>query len=153
MHQFNILAMKRSFSGRIRLFAEFSFLYFLQGMPYGFQVKYLPLLMRQNGYELSRISLLSLVSLPWIMKFSWAKLFDRFEDYEKYWISGCLMFLSLISASFTMDTAVLSILPLLFLLMSFLSASLDIAVDILAIRSFEESDLGKNQNIVTILLI
>ena len=135
--------MDRSFPAKLRAFAEFSFLYFLQGMPYGFQVKYLPLLMRQYGYELSNISFLNLVSLPWILKFTWAKLFDRFENFERFWISGCLMFLSLISVSFTMHATVPTIMPVLFLLMSFLSASLDIAVDVLVIRIFEEKDLGK----------
>ena len=134
--------MDRSFPAKLRTFAEFSFLYFLQGMPYGFQVKYLPLLMRQHGYELSNISFLNLVSLPWILKFTWAKLFDRFENFERFWISGCLVFLSLLSASFTMHATVPSVMPMLFFLMSFLSASLDIAVDVLVIRIFEEKDLG-----------
>ena len=138
---------------KIRIFLEISFLYFLQGMPYGFQVKYLPLLMRYYGHELSVISLMNLVSLPWILKFTWATLFDRFEGYERFWISGCLISLSITSLLFNIGSGIASLLPLLFLLMSFLSASLDIAVDALAMRSFDEKDLGKAQLCKVVILL
>ena len=135
--------MASLFVKKSRIFAEFSFLYFLQGIPYGFQGKYLPLLMRQQGHQLSNISFINLVSLPWILKFTWAKLFDRLENYERHWISGCLLLLSLASLSFDIQLS-FSVFPaLILLLMSFLSASLDIAVDALAIRTFEEKDLGE----------
>ena len=136
--------MTRSFMVNIRIFLEISFLYFLQGMPYGFQVKYLPLLMRHYGHELSIISFMNLVSLPWILKFTWATLFDRFEGRERFWISGCLISLSVTSLLFNVGSSIAILLPLLFLLMSFLSASLDIAVDSLAMRSFDEKDIGKD---------
>lgn len=144
--------MATQFLCRLRLFAEVTFLYFLQGIPYGFQTKYLPLLMRQQGYELSRISFVNLVSLPWILKFTWAKLFGRFENHERFWISGGLLLLALTSLSFNLQTSTYGFLPALLLVMSFLSASLDIAVDALAIKCFEEKDLGKISKLICFAL-
>ena len=46
------------------------FLYFLQGMPYGIQVKFLPILLRANGVSLTNISLFKLLFLPWVFKVS-----------------------------------------------------------------------------------
>ena len=45
-------------------------LYFLQGMPYGIQVKFLPILLRANGVSLTNISLFKLLFLPWVFKVS-----------------------------------------------------------------------------------
>ena len=49
------------------------FLYFLQGMPYGIQVKFLPILLRANGVSLTNISLFKLLFLPWVFKVSKTK--------------------------------------------------------------------------------
>ena len=127
------------------MIAEATFLYFLQGLPYGFQVKYLPLLLRNQGHDLSVISLLNLISLPWILKFTWASLFDRYGGTGRTWTSGCLGLLSLAAASLCyFSNFIFAILMLSFL--SFFSASLDIAVDVLVIRNFEAKDLGKKFN-------
>ncbi len=127
---------------KIKLFASITYLYFLQGIPYGFQVKYLPLILRKQGHQLDIISFMNLVSLPWILKFTWAGLFDVYGGSGKIWISGCLCLMSLTSGLLHNATGEYWVLLLVLLLLSFLSASLDIAVDALAIRHFEASDLG-----------
>lgn len=135
--------MENTFRKKLRLFAEATFLYFLQGIPYGFQAKYLPLLMRRYGYELSSISFVNIISLTWTLKFSWAKLYDRFQGKERLWVSGCLIFLSIALFSFNFQSSIVALFPFLLFLTSFLTASLDIAVDALVIKCFDEKDLGE----------
>lgn len=43
-------------------------LYFLQGLPYGIQIKFLPILLRNNGVSLTNIALFKLLFLPWTLK-------------------------------------------------------------------------------------
>eukprot|EP00794_Sanderia_malayensis_P006273 gene6273-6994_t len=127
---------------RTALLLQLTYLYFLQGIPYGFQVKYLPLVLRKHGHDLDVISFLSFVSLPWILKFLWAPLFDHYGGNGRIWIGGCLLLLSMFSALLHSATGSLYIMVPCLLVLSFLSASLDIAVDSLAIKLFAPKDLG-----------
>ena len=43
-------------------------LYFVQGLPFGFQSKSLPLLLRERGFSLSQIGYANLLSIPWTLK-------------------------------------------------------------------------------------
>ena len=52
-------------------------LYFAQGLPFGFFVQALPVLLRQRNYSLDEIGLTSLLALPWALKFVWAPVVDR----------------------------------------------------------------------------
>ncbi|MBI4864967.1 MAG: MFS transporter, partial [Candidatus Riflebacteria bacterium] len=62
-----------------RKLALLSSLYFSQGLPYGFFVQALPVLLREAGVSLEVIGLTSLLALPWAFKFLWAPLVDRFD--------------------------------------------------------------------------
>ena len=53
-------------------------LYLVQGLPHGFFGQAMPVLLRQQGLDLALIGMLSVVSLPWALKFLWAPLLDRF---------------------------------------------------------------------------
>jgi len=53
-------------------------LYFSQGLPFGFFVQGLPVLMREDGISLEAIGLSSLLAIPWAAKFLWAPLVDRY---------------------------------------------------------------------------
>ena len=52
-------------------------LYFAQGLPYGFFTQALPVLMREAGYSLTAISAISLLFIPWAVKFLWAPWVDH----------------------------------------------------------------------------
>ena len=52
-------------------------LYFSQGLPFGFFMQALPVLLRKQGFSLSQIGLSSLLAMPWALKFLWAPLVDR----------------------------------------------------------------------------
>lgn len=66
--------MKRATVGRFTLLGT---LYFAQGLPFGFFVQALPVLMRKAGYSLSTIGFTTLLTLPWALKFLWAPHVDR----------------------------------------------------------------------------
>ena len=70
-------------------------LYLVQGLPFGLQVKTLPILLRQEGVSLSAISFLGILSLPWLFKLAWAPLVDSYYSPKigkrKSWILPCLL--------------------------------------------------------------
>ncbi|HVO30929.1 MAG TPA: MFS transporter, partial [bacterium] len=51
-------------------------LYFSQGLPTGFFVQALPVLMRERGIDLAAIGAASLLGAPWALKFLWAPWVD-----------------------------------------------------------------------------
>ena len=53
-------------------------LYFVQGLPFGFQAKALPIYLREQGVGLTEIGLLGALALPWMLKALWAPLVDRY---------------------------------------------------------------------------
>lgn len=57
--------------------ALLSTLYFSQGLPFGFFIQALPVLMRERGLDLTSIGLANLLVLPWALKFLWAPAVDR----------------------------------------------------------------------------
>merc|ERR1712110_224634 len=55
--------------GAAQQFAIFSFLYFLEGMPYGIQADTLPLLFRATqNYSLSLVTFSKISLVPWLLK-------------------------------------------------------------------------------------
>eukprot|EP01051_Picozoa_sp_SAG22_P037733 SAG22_NODE_18992_length_279_cov_0.577778_1_plen_53_part_01 len=42
--------------------------YFVQGLPFGFQSKSLPLLLKEQGYTLRQIGYANVLSAPWTFK-------------------------------------------------------------------------------------
>ena len=54
-------------------------MYFVQGLPFGFQAKALPLLLREQGASLTLIGMVGVLALPWMAKIFWAPLVERHE--------------------------------------------------------------------------
>src|ERR1044071_9782773 len=53
-------------------------LYLAQGLPFGFCTLAMPVLLREAGHSLTTGAIsLSLVSLPWLLKFLWAPFLDH----------------------------------------------------------------------------
>jgi len=61
----------------VRRFTLLGSLYFAQGLPFGFFVQAIPVILRSQGYSLGEIGLASLLTLPWALKFLWAPIVDR----------------------------------------------------------------------------
>lgn len=124
------------------------FLYLVQGIPFGLQVTALPVYMRQQGISLELIGYSSALFLPWMLKFFWAPLVDRFGSSRigrrKSWILPLLALQSIISLVIGTGVGEIS-LPLLLTgigLLNFITATQDIAVDGLAVDILSKSSLG-----------
>ena len=119
-------------------------LYFLQGIPYGFQTRFLPVFLRSMSVSLSSISFTSfLLSLPWILKPVWAPLVDRFAS-KIAWILCCLhgmAFLYFVTSLIRLENMLL--VSLIFGGLNILSATQDIVVDSVIVEVFSIEDIGR----------
>jgi len=118
-------------------------LYFAEGFPFGIVNDALPVFFRFHGVRLADIGLLSLVGLPWTLKFLWAPAVDLLGR-RRTWVAGCQILLAL---------ALLTILPVdpshvslglwaVVLGLAFFSATQDIAIDAYTIELLDESEMG-----------
>jgi len=135
-------------SGRLGKLGILWTLYFVQGLPYGFQVTALPVYLRSAGMSLQGIGLVSALSLPWSLKIFWAPLVDRYGGgrfgRRKSWILPLQLLLALTCAAAALVPPREGLTPilLLVLLMNLFAATMDVAVDGLAIDVLELSELG-----------
>jgi MFS transporter, PAT family, beta-lactamase induction signal transducer AmpG len=120
-----------------------SLLYFAEGFPYGILHQTLPVYFRVHGMSLVDIGLLSLVALPFSVKFLWAPAVD-FLGTRRQWIA---------TVQFLMAAAILVLLPLdpsepsgllwsSIAALAILSATQDIAVDAYTIEMLKPSEMG-----------
>ncbi len=128
--------------------ALLSLLYFVQGMPYGFQSTALPVFLRSEGVSLTTIGFLSALALPWACKALWAPLVDRYGSARigrrKSWILPMQLGLaaSCAAASFATSRESLPLLLGLVLVMNLFAATQDIAVDGFAVDTLRPDELG-----------
>lgn len=119
--------------------------YFTQGLPFGFQVTALPLLLRERGVSLQSISFAGLLATPWMAKALWAPWVDRFGNAafgrRKTWIVPMQLGL-VICATVASRTEQTEVLLALVFLMNLFAATQDIAVDALAVSWIRPGDLG-----------
>jgi PAT family beta-lactamase induction signal transducer AmpG len=128
--------------------AILTLLYFVQGLPYGFQATALGVYLREAHVSLTNIGLAGLLAVPWSLKALWAPFVDRHGSAtfgrRKSWI---VPMQALLAASMC-AAAVLppdeGLIPLLFLvlLMNLFAATMDIAVDGLAVELLSGGELG-----------
>jgi MFS family permease len=124
-------------------------LYFVQGMPFGFQTGAMGAYARSQGMSLKAITFLGvLLGLPWLLKPLWAPLVERYGSARfgarKSWIipmqAGIV--LACLAASFVAGSAWLAPLFALVFLMNLFAATQDIAVDGLAVDLLQGGGLG-----------
>lgn len=129
-------------------FATLFVLYFVQGLPYGFQIGALPIYLRESGVSLLGIGLAGLLSLPWITKILWAPVVDRWYvrslGRRRSWILPLQLALAAACVTTAFHAPEGGLAPLLALLacMSLLTATMDIAVDGLAVDLLAGRALG-----------
>ena len=120
-------------------------LYFVQGLPFGFQASALPIYLREQGISLRAIGWASLLALPWLAKVIWAPAVDALHHTglgrRRSWILPMQLALALtcLGLAFTQELA-----PLLILVFAanLFAATMDIAVDGLAVSLLREEELG-----------
>ncbi len=129
------------------------------GMPYGFLITgAFAVFLRGADVSLTAIGLLSLVSLPWNLKFLWAPLIDRYAlkwpDRRRSWllisqvalsvgfiaIAGLVFFA--LRGGGALDGNVLLVLAGIALFIAFAGATQDIAVDAFAVEYLRPNEQG-----------
>lgn len=119
-----------------------TFLYFIQGLPYGFQSSFMPIYLRSKGVSLTNVGLFKLLLAPWMCKAFWAPLVDR-KATKRQWLLG-----STAGLAFTCGiTSLMSpnyMIPLciLLLILNIFAATQDIAVDGIALSILKHDQLG-----------
>lgn len=119
-----------------------SYLYFIQGLPYGLQSKFLPVYFRTHNMSLTDIGLFKLLLTPWMCKALWAPLVDKYGTKHKWLIWSMLgLVLTCIMGSFTPPEYLLHLECVLFLF-NLLTSTQDIAVDGIAVQVLSTSELA-----------
>ncbi|WP_129641602.1 MFS transporter [Peristeroidobacter agariperforans] len=118
-------------------------LYVAQGLPFGFFTLALPVLLREAGYSLTQISLLSFVALPWVLKFLWAPFLDH-TGTRRAWLlffqlASIIGALLLTQADPSNGLMVLIMAAFAF---NILAASQDVITDGLAVRMLDTKERG-----------
>lgn len=138
------MAPRQSLAARLGILSVF---YLVQGLPFGFQAKALPVYLTAHGLSLTEVGFAGAVSAPWLLKPLWAPLVDRYANARfgrrRSWIvplqaalaSTCL------GLAFIPAEALLWFLGLIALTNLF-AATMDIAVDGLAVDMLDPEELG-----------
>lgn len=130
-------------STRTRLLVALGALYLAQGLPFGFFVQAVPVLLRAQGQSLEVVGFASLLALPWALKFLWAPFVDRWGRYEA-WIVGAqaVGVAVLVLLALRADASDPTALFLGAAALNLVSATQDIATDGLAVRRLPEDLRG-----------
>ncbi|GAA50276.1 MFS transporter PAT family beta-lactamase induction signal transducer ampG [Clonorchis sinensis] len=136
------------------------YLYLLEGIPYGLQSRFLPLLLRSSGLSLTALGFYKLLYVPWLLKSFYAPLVDLCLT-KRYWLFGSLVGLLSVTLTLTLGenlipretssqtTGSASVFPLalcLFLYNLF-AATQDIAVDGVALQLLSSDQLSVGNTI------
>lgn len=122
-------------------------LYIAQGLPFGFFMQSLPVLLRNQGMGLETIGFAAILVMPWALKFLWAPFLDKWGT-RQHWIVGsnllavaCMLVMSFMDLSELVSTGVY-ILFGGFFLMNLFTATQDIATDGMAVNQLTEEERG-----------
>ncbi len=120
-----------------------SLLYFAEGFPFGIIEQTLPVYLRIHGMSLVHVGVLSLLSLPYALKFLWAPAVD-FLGKRRHWISAAQL---LMAASILMlipldPSAPSTLLWICLASLAIFSATQDIAIDAYSIEMLKPSEMG-----------
>jgi len=118
-------------------------LYFAEGFPFGILNDALPIFFRIHGIRLADIGLLSLVGLPWTLKFLWAPAVDLWGR-RRTWVVACQLFLvpGLLAILAVDPSRVSAFFWAVVLGLAFFSATQDIAIDAYTIELLDEKEMG-----------
>ncbi len=120
---------------------------FSSGLPLGLVVFTVPYWMQQEGIDIKTIGLVSAAQIPYAFKFLWSPLMDRFAPAwgrKRAWILVGQALLLVTIGAFALSTGrpTAALVALLTLLLSFASATQDIAVDAYAVDVLRPEERG-----------
>lgn len=127
---------------RIQQMVLFTALYAAQGLPYGFFTIALPAVMRKAGFSLTVISFVSLLNLPWALKFLWAPYLDYLGRPRRTLLG--LQFAGVATALVLAWIDWQSYWPLAVgaIVFNLIAASQDVVTDGWAVRTLQSQDRG-----------
>ncbi|MEM7062461.1 MAG: MFS transporter [Cyanobacteria bacterium P01_B01_bin.77] len=129
-------------------------LYISQLIPLAFLGQAVPVYLRQQGVSLQNLGLLSLLGLPWMLKFLWAPLIDRYGftpmGHYRFWII-CFQLLAAMGTAAVgfIDLQHGLMLAILGGLVFFVCASQDVATDALAVGLLSPQERGWGNGVQT----
>ncbi|MEM7472581.1 MAG: MFS transporter [Pseudomonadota bacterium] len=120
-------------------------LYTAQFIPLFFAIMALPIILRQEGHSATTIGLMQMVAIPYVFKFLWAPLIDRYKlgrDRYKSWIVflSAIHVAGIVALAFTDPGGNLVPLFIVLMLAAFAVSTQDVAVDALAISLMRPSE-------------
>ncbi len=120
-----------------------SFLYFAEGFPFGIIQDTLPIYLRIHGMSLFWLGLLSLLSLPYALKFIWAPAVDFLGSRRRWIVATQFLLSALMLALLVFDPASPEVLLWVCVAsLALMSATQDIAVDSYSIEMLKTSEMG-----------
>ncbi|HEX2685279.1 MAG TPA: MFS transporter [Kofleriaceae bacterium] len=135
-------------TGSVRRFTLLGSLYFAQGLPFGFFVQAIPVILRSQGYSLEAIGLTSLLAAPWALKFLWAPIVDRRWwpriGRRRSWILAMQLAGVVVLTALAATPAADSIAALMaaMIVLNLIAATQDIATDGMAVDILPPSERG-----------
>ncbi|MEN8422893.1 MFS transporter [Acinetobacter junii] len=121
-------------------------LYLAHALPLYFYNVALPAILRHQGVDLRWIGMLSLLYIPWALKFFWAPLIDRFYfkklGKRKTWLlfTQIALVLGVVALALTQFDYGLGVFVIVGLWISTFAATQDIAIDGYTVETFSESE-------------
>jgi MFS transporter, PAT family, beta-lactamase induction signal transducer AmpG len=128
-------------------------LYISQAIPLGFFIVAVPAILRAQGLPLTRVGMLSTIAFPWLIKFLWAPLVDRFGSrrigHFRSWILPLqtLSVLTVVAIAFLDLRAQFVPLVIAGAVFMLLAATQDIATDGLSVRVLQYGERGPGNGI------
>ncbi len=116
-------------------------LYFAEGFPLGLFYDLFPVYFRQQGVELAKIGVLSLLGLCWTLKFLWAPLLD-YTRRHRYWMAAADTGMGLLMLLFAIQAGYGPWVWLAIGLFTAFSATNDIAIDGYSIELLDQREMG-----------
>ena len=118
-----------------------SLLYFSEGFPLGLFYDLFPVYFRQQGVELNKIGLLSLLGLSWTLKFLWAPLLD-FTRRHRWWMAAADIGMGVVMIVCAREAGFGPWVWVAIGIFTALSATNDIAIDGYTIERLNKQELG-----------
>lgn len=130
---------------RWRILSVVGILYAVQFIPLFFAIMALPIILRQEGHSATTIGLVQIAAIPYVFKFLWAPLIDRFKpgrDRYTSWIVilSAIHVVALIWLAFLDPSGPLIPLFIGLMIATLAVSTQDIAVDALAISLMRPSE-------------
>ena len=118
-------------------------LYFAEGIPFGFIITSVNAYLSGRGVPPEQIGILSLLSLPWSLKFFWSPLVDRYGTRATWIVAAqAVMILCLLGLASLVGGPVTMGFWVLLGILCLGSATQDLAIDAYTIDFLETQELG-----------